>query len=363
MQVAAPGAEGGLESVLLELATGLSRLGHRVILAAIQEAGASEAPLLRRAAASGAEIRRIEAPARAYPLQYRLLRQVIEEVRPLVVHTHGYHADLLGGLAARHSRTPWMVTMHGFTGGGRKNRFYEWLQVKAARRAERVIAVSAALRDRLVTGGIPPGRVSLLPNAWAPGDLLDRDEAREKLGIAGREFVIGWVGRLSPEKGADVFLRALARLAGVPWRASIIGDGPERRRLEQLARDLGVASRVTWHGLVPAAASYFAAFDCWVLSSHTEGTPIALFEAMAAEVPVVVTAVGGVPAVVSSAEALQVPAGDPDALAGAIRATMDQPGAATLRAGAARRRLLDHYAPGPWVEAHLAVYQTIVGRT
>jgi glycosyltransferase involved in cell wall biosynthesis len=164
---------------------------------------------------------------------------------------------------------------------------------------------------------------------------------------------------LIPVKGADVFLRALAELKDVPWCASVVGDGPERPRLERLALALGLSDRVAFHGLVNDAARLFPAFDLYVLSSRSEGTPIVLFEAMAAGVPVVATAVGGVPDVVSDREALLVPPQDPSALAQAIRTAFCNPGAARARVTAARARLTRDFTVSGWVASYDAVYQRV----
>jgi glycosyltransferase involved in cell wall biosynthesis len=247
-------------------------------------------------------------------------------------------------------------TAHGFTGGDLKNRLYEWLQRRAFRRADAVIAVSEPIRKRLVDAGVAADQVHLFPNAWTPRPLVPRAEARQRLGISDGSPVIGWVGRLTAEKGADVFLEALALLPDRRWQASIIGDGRERPALEARARSLGVADRLHWHGIVPEAAALYQAFDVWVLSSRTEGTPIALFEAMAARVPAVVTAVGGVPAVVSGSEAILVPSERPEIVADAIGLVLaDGPGAA-VRAEAAYRRLVTEFATPRWLEAHVALY-------
>jgi glycosyltransferase involved in cell wall biosynthesis len=359
LHIAAPGLEGGLESVLLELTGGLRLLRHGVVLAAVQDAGGAVSPVLRRASDREVEVVRVEVPTRAYATELRRLRAAIDSAGPDVVHTHGYRADLLGGLAARRRGVPWVSTTHGFTGGDLKNRLYEWLQVRALRRADAVIAVSDPIRNRLRDAGIAVDRIHLLPNAWTPKPLVPRAEARRRLGIDDGPPVIGWVGRLTAEKGPDLFLEALALLPDRRWRASIIGDGRERTALEARARRLGIADRLHWHGIVPEAAGLYPAFDAWVLSSRTEGTPIALFEAMAARVPAVVTAVGGVPAVVSGAEAILVPSERPELLAEAIGRVLADAASATSRVEAAYRRLVEEFATPGWLAAHVALYESV----
>jgi len=262
VQVAAPGHAGGLESVLLDLSIGLRCRGHHVLLVVVLDAGAEAPPFLQRAVKEGIEVRRIDVAPRDYRTEYRAIGASLASWRPDVVHTHGYRSDLVAGLAARRRRIPWVTTLHGFTGGGWKNRCYEWLQVRSCRRADAAIAVSRPIAGRLERSGVEGSRIHLIPNAWSASGLLGREEARRALAIpADGPPVIGWVGRFSPEKNADLFLDALALLPDVPWRASMIGIGREQDRLEAKARDLGLASRVTWHGLVPSAARYFSALD------------------------------------------------------------------------------------------------------
>ncbi len=357
MQVAAPGHAGGLESVLLDLSVGLHHRGHSILLVVVLDGSLDESPIVKRALEAGIEVRRIVVPPRAYRAEYRAIGAAIGSWRPGVIHTHGYRSDLVAGFAARRRRVPWVTTLHGFTGGGWKNRGYEWLQLRACRRAAGAVAVSRQLGARLEQSGVDPARIHLIPNAWSETDPVGRDEARRALAIpADGPPVIGWVGRFSPEKDADLFLDALALLPNLPWRASLIGIGRERGRLEEKARALGILARVTWHGLVPGAARYFGALDLFVLSSRTEGTPIALLEAMAARVPIVSTAVGGVPDVVGPAEALLVPPENPAALAEAIAEVLANRDAALRRASAARVRLEEHFSSAPWLDAHERLY-------
>jgi len=171
-----------------------------------------------------------------------------------------------------------------------------------------------------------PSEIHVVQNAWQETALpFDRSAARRRLGVSADGFRIGWVGRLSAEKGPDLLLHALVHLMHLPLSVSIIGGGQEQQSLLARANRLGIEQQIRWHGMVPDAARQFAAFDVFVLSSRTEGTPIVLFEAMAADVPIVAARVGGVPDVVSLAEAALVPPADPVALAAAIRAVYRDP--------------------------------------
>ena len=191
---------------------------------------------------------------------------------------------------------------------------------------------------------------------------MPRADARRALGLPAEGTVIGWVGRLIPVKGADVFIRAARTLDIHNVTFSIVGDGAERARLESLAREEGTADRVRFHGTVPEAARYLSAFDVFVLSSRSEGTPVTLLEALAAKVPVVVTKVGGVPDVVGDGEAVLVPKEDPPALAQGIRSVLMDPQGAAARANAALARLHSRFEAERWIDAHDALYSEILSR-
>jgi glycosyltransferase involved in cell wall biosynthesis len=216
------------------------------------------------------------------------------------------------------------------------------------------------MADRLAKRGVPKARLRTILNAWSPsGTPADRLAARRALALPVDGTVVGWVGRLTHEKGADVLLDAFASAPALPPRLSIVGAGPELDALQVQARSRGLEGRVQWHGFVPDAGQLLSAFDVFVLSSRTEGTPIALFEAMAAGVPIVATSVGGVPDVITDAEALLVPPEDPLALATAIRRVVDDPRVAAQRAAAARLRLAEKFAVDPWLSAYENVYRSV----
>jgi len=361
LQVLAPAAAGGLERVVADLSAGLAARGHSIHVAAVVEPGDAEHPFVRAIHARGIPAHEIAVPARAYRRERAAVAQLCRELRPDVVHTHGFRPDVVDGRVAARLGIPVASTVHGFTGDSWRVRLYERIQRTALRRFDLVVAVSRALADDLVRSGVPASRVRLIPNAWLDAaPPVPREEARRRLGLAPDQAVVGWIGRLGREKGPDVLVEAVVRLNDVPCAVSVVGLGPMGARLEARARRLGIAERVRWHGLVPEAGRLIPAFDAFVLSSRNEGTPMVLLEAMAAGVPIVATAVGGIPDVVSQREAVLVPPEDPAALASGIRSVFSDLAAAQTRAGAARARLTEAFAGDRWVASYEMAYRELI---
>ena len=299
----------------------------------------------------------IRTPARAYRREARALAELFARRRPGVVHTHGFRPDVQAGRVAGRAGVPRVTTLHGFTGGGARMRLYEsdpGPERAALRGGGRRLAAPRgphAARGR--AGRAPAPRPQRLrpQRVFAPARRGPRGA-----GSPADAFAIGWVGRLSAEKGGDVFVKALASLADLPCVACVIGDGPERAALEARAAALGLGGRIRWCGVRPHAGRLFTAFDAYALSSRTEGTPIVLLEAMAAGVPIVATRVGGVPDVVGPEEAWLVASEDPRALAAALRELRADPAQAARRAESARRRLAAEFADAPWLDAYARIY-------
>ncbi len=134
----------------------------------------------------------------------------------------------------------------------------------------------------------------------------------------------------------------------------------EARAREMVGQELLESDQIRFHGNVPDAGRLLGAFDLLVLSSRTEGTPMILFEAMDAEVPVVVTEVGGVPDVVTDREAILVPSEDPESLARGIRRVLDTPADASRRAKRAGYRLRREFTPERWLDAYENLYHDVI---
>lgn len=352
-----PASVGGLERVVQGLATGLAARGHKVDVIAVVEPDVRTDDLRAPLDAAGVAVHELRLGGRDYLGEILGVGALLRKLAPDVLHTHGYRADLMHGLLVRPRHIANVSTLHGSSRLGGVSHAFEWLQERALKRFDGVVAVSTPLERQLLALGVPRAALHRIPNATKAPAPLPRAEARTALGIAGAGPVIGFIGRLIPIKGTDVLLQALARATDSPWNAVIVGGGPERERLETLAASLGIGARVTFAGEREHAARYLAAFDLFVLPSRSEGTPIVLLETLAAGVPVIASAVGGVPDLIAApAEGALVPPDDPAALGSAILRALSAPAAAEAGAKAAQERVRREYNFDSWISRHEALY-------
>jgi glycosyltransferase involved in cell wall biosynthesis len=359
LHVVAPSHVGGIERVVQLLATAQHEAGDAVSVVAVSAPDESDAvsTFLAPIVAGGVDVHRIEIPPRAYHQERSELRALCGRIAADVVHTHGYRVDVVDGAGFRRAGLPTVATAHGFVGGSLRNRGYEWLQRRALRGYHAVAAVSKGIAGRLAHSGVSQSRIRVLPNAWrATSPLLTAAAARAELGITDTGFRVGWIGRVEPEKGLDVMIDALSCMRGVQAQLSVIGDGSAAPGLKRRAFEKGVAGMISWHGMKPSAERLLAAFDVLVLSSRTEGIPMVLLEAMAAEIPIVATAVGGVPDMLGGEEAILVPTEDSPAIAEAVRSVWANRADAERRARAARDRVYREFNVGPWVDGYRGLY-------
>lgn len=222
-----------------------------------------------------------------------------------LVHTHGYFADICGLPTARLLGIPGISTCHGFISNDRNLKFYNTLDKIALRLCKKIIAVSDVIRDDLLHVGLDGARIVVMKNAVG-NDFEEKDfqrfrlEKRSALSIDADDFVIGFVGRLSEEKGAKYLIEAASEMKSRDMRFKIIivGDGPERERLSNMIEEMRLGENVFFTGFQKNGEEWFPAFDVFVLPSLTEGTPMALLEAMSMGIPVIASDVGGVPDVI-----------------------------------------------------------------
>jgi glycosyltransferase involved in cell wall biosynthesis len=360
--VLAAGHFGGLESVVQMLSLGQADRGHRVDVVMLLDRPGDGGSLAGRLEAGGVAVHRLSHGSRALIAERAALRRLLAELSPDVVHTHGYRADIQAGASARSNRRPTISTLHGFTGGSLKVRLFERIQLAHLRRHDRCIAVSGSIASRLRRAGIEAARIRVLQNAYAPTTRRStREQAQRELGLPiGPRAVIGWVGRFSPEKAPDVALEAMRHVAHTDATLCFVGDGRMCAELERFSGEHRLDERVFFAGAHEQASRLFAAFDVLVLSSHTEGTPIVLFEAMDAGVPIVATRVGGIPEMLDASGAWLVDRAAPIALARALDEVLSDPTAARQRTAVARRVLSERFSLPGWLDAHEMLYRELV---
>ncbi len=270
--------------------------------------------------------------------------------RVAIWHGHDYKSNALGLLLRRFWRMRLVTTVHGWVHFTRRTPLYYWVDRVCLPRYEKVICVSEDLRQRCLECGVPAGRCVLIENGIDTEEFSRRlgiGEARQRLGVNAGRFLLGGVGRLSPEKGFDLLIRAVAELVrdGLDVGLLIAGEGDERSRLEALIEELGLAERVKLLGYCADTRELYQALDVYVLSSLREGLPNVLLEAMALEVPVVATRIAGVPRLVCDGEnGVLVEAGDVAALAAAVRRLAGDPGLRSRLGQAGRGTIEEGYS-------------------
>lgn len=332
---------------------------HRVIL--FQRAGRRPAPYASYLADLGADY--VVVPESG-PADLGVLRRTAAELAsfdPDVVETHGYKPSAIAAAlrATRATRWRWLAFFHGGTTENLKVRAYNWLDRRVMTRADRLAVMSQSHHDAFAHVG---DRVRVVYNAVArfpaPNDapVVELRTAFLTPPASG-EAILGVVGRLSSEKGVDIFLEACRHLAAddVPFRAVVVGDGPDRAALTAQCRALGLDDRVMFLGAVRDVAQVYRQLTCLVIPSRSEGLPNVLLEALDHDLPVVSTRVGAVPEVLTDPLAgIVVPAHDARALAAGIRRGIllaREPDAAAARAATVQRFSLEAR-----VDAHLALY-------
>lgn len=294
------------------------------------------------------------------PAVLRHLGGLLSRLDPCVVQTHGYKPATLAWLLRRGGASwSWIAFFHGATSENVKVRLYNRLHALVSRAADEVVAMTRrhlghhrnrsqrVIHNAVLTVGSPP-------------DQLFRERLAEARVPAPRLLVLG---RLSPEKGVDVMLRAMEVLGrhGARVGLLVVGDGPERERLVRLARELGVGDRVAFFPATSDVSAAYRACEALVIPSRSEGMPNVLLEALSHDRPVLATDVGGVREVIGESRAgLIVPPGSPEALAEAVPVVLGM--ARDAGAMRDRRRVAEQFSLPSRVEAHLAMYRDVLER-
>src|SRR5687768_781545 len=288
---------GGPERQMLGLAVNLPPRIHTTILCFRDNN--SSVPFLERLREAGIDSRMLP---HANPRFIRIIGDIVAELRAAranVLLCHGYKADILGWTAARLVGIPVLAVSRGWTGHTAKVRLNEALDRLVLRRMDGVVCVSGGQADKVRRAGVAPERVHVSRNSVAPTRFSITEasgrEPLEGLFAHSPDVIVVGVGRLTSEKGFDYLIDAARRVvANEPGTGFVlIGDGPERGRLEAAVSSAGLQDRVVFAGFRTDVDRLVAGADILAQSSTTEGLPNVVLEACAAGVAVVATDVGG----------------------------------------------------------------------
>lgn len=297
------------------------------------------------------------------------LREIAVRRAPDIVLTHHVKSHFIMKRSRLWQQFPWVAFHHGYTTTYRRERLYNLMDRLSLPSARRVVTVCDAFARELISvRRVPRERIHVQHNSIRQGKTASAEEVlafREKLAIEEGERIILSIGRLSSEKAHIDLLRAFRHLrdvhAEIKARLVIVGDGPERGRLQDSAKALGIDPNVYFAGQMSDVRACYAGADVLALPSHSEGSPYVLLEAMAANLPVVATSVGGVPELVEDEEsALLVPARDTRAMAGAIARVLIDGELARRLAANASRLVATRYSPETYVRSLVEIYREII---
>lgn len=348
---------GGGERVALNLAGRQARDGHRVLVVSLE--GPPDGPLASEVP-EGVELCLMPKRSTGFDpsLPVRLGR-LFSQRSIRVVHTHNPQPLIYAATPARALRLRLIHTKHGANAASARARK---LRQAAAKLAHAFVAVSEETRaEALRTHDCPPDRLHVILNGieldhFGP-DAEARRAIREELRIPSGAWVVGTVGRVVDIKNQPLLVRALQPLLGHSVQLIVCGDGDAMGTLQATVRDAGVEDFVHLLGARSDVPRVLAALDCFALPSDTEGLPLVIPEAMACELPIVATSVGGVPKVVSEEVGQLVPARDEEALRMQLSGLFEDRARARELGQRAREVALDRYSAQRMAREYLDLYE------
>ena len=342
---------GGVENTLLATLHKFDKSRFNISVCCTYRKG----PVADKLEAAGIPVHLSYVGSRLNPIHLWRLARLLKSLKTDIVHTHMYSSNITGAVAARLAGVPVIIShIHSAHEWTSQNRI--WMERIVNSWRSGVIAVSQHVKNEFLktTGLRCAEKVKVLHNIAMFAEKSARNPAllREQLGISPQSPVIGFVARLVPIKGADIFLRAAQVILRErpDARFVLVGDGKERPRLAALARELNIAPQVIFAGEQKNVSDYYNIFDIFVLSSRSEGFGNVILEAMHHDIPVVASAVGGVPEIVLHEQTgLLFPAENHEALAEAAAALLSEPARAVALVEGARNRL-EHFAPEKYIK-------------
>jgi glycosyltransferase involved in cell wall biosynthesis len=354
---------GGAEKTVFTLATGLDPA--RFSVAGVVSLK-PEGPYARKIAEKGIAVESLNLARAPRAADAKRLAAVIDRERPDVVHAVMYQAIQLTRMAKKIAAHPFKLVTSPRVNYRSRSLWTLLLDRWLKERDDVLIAECDASRAYLLKKlRYAPAKVITIRNGIdAAGVRVSPDQRRRRrmeLQLSSSDVLVGAIGRLDQQKGFSVLIAAMARLKHAPLRCVILGEGPERPRLEALIEDNGLAGTVRLLGEKDDVPSWLSAFDIYCLPSLWEGLPNSLLEAMALGLPVAASSVDGVPeAVVDGESGLLVPPSDPAALADALTKLAGDSAARERFSAAAKETVRERFALSRMIFDYEAAYAAVL---
>jgi glycosyltransferase involved in cell wall biosynthesis len=365
LHIISSGGMYGAEAVILNMSRTLNEIGHSSILGVFSNSANPNLQLHEAATAEGIESHVISCKGQIDPTVIRSIRDLAARINADIVHAHGYKADIYTYFALRGSRTPFVSTCHTWYDNNPIVTLYGKADRLVLRGYAEIVAVSDEVEQQLLKSGVRKDKIHKVRNGI---DLRPFDNASPSLLNASSKDhppIVGLIGRLSIEKGVDIFLRAAALvLAKLPsTQFVVVGEGPDHDKLEALIDELKIRPNISMLGHRGDMPSVYASLDIMVSASRKEGLPIAILEGMASRLPLIATPVGAVPTVVLDGRTgIMVPPEAPDALASAVVNLLQDPSQRQRLGASARKLIEDEFSAARMTADYLRIYKKAISQ-
>ncbi|MEI9978124.1 MAG: glycosyltransferase family 4 protein [Edaphobacter sp.] len=358
LHIISSGGMYGAEAVILNISHTLNQGQDCSMLGTFFNSSNPNLQLHERAVEEGIEAHLIPCAGQIDRRAITRIRELATQTNADVIHAHGFKADIYVYLALRGTGIPLISTCHTWYDNDLLALCYGVSDRLVLRKYARVVAVSDEVKQRLLKAGVREEVIRLVRNG-IESQRFDSAAPSLRKDFSKDAIIVGLIGRLAWEKGVDIFLRAAARvLVEFPSaRFVVIGEGPDKDKLEKLMDDLKIQGSVSMLGRRNDMPSVYASLDVMVSSSRQEGLPIAILEGMASGLPLVATTVGEVPSVVLEGQTgVLVPAEDIASLADGILGLLRDPAKRKRFGVAARQRVEHEYSAARMTDHYLDVY-------
>ena len=355
----------GAEAVILNLSRTLNEQGHASIIGIFSNSSNPNLQLHERALAEGIESHLIACNGQVDRSVPASIRALAASTNSDLIHAHGYKADVYAYLSLRNSTSPLVSTCHTWYDDNRLVWLYGVIDRQVLRHYNAVIAVSDDVRQRLLRSGVSADRIHFIRNGIDLRPFTNAAPSLRRLAAQPDGLLIGWVGRLTYDKGPDLFLRAIAQLRpDFPnARYLLVGEGPYRPEVERLIADLALSDVVHLLGQRSDMPAVYASCDLMVSSSRLEGLPIAILEGMAASRPWVAASVGATPLAIRNGQnGILIPPEDVDILAASVARMMCSPEDRARMGTLARNLTESEFSAQRMSHEYVSVYENVTAQ-